>query len=80
MISQPGVADGPGGARAGGVARQATLVPATPGWEICGLNNLKIPIRCVRSTPALQVMPYRRFWTVDDWSVGYYRVCDRNGS
>ncbi|HOK76575.1 MAG TPA: hypothetical protein PLW35_02505, partial [Verrucomicrobiota bacterium] len=23
-----------GGARAGGVARQATLVPATPGWEI----------------------------------------------
>ncbi|MGC8991174.1 MAG: hypothetical protein ACP5MD_13740, partial [Verrucomicrobiia bacterium] len=24
------------GARAGGVASQATLVPATPGWGMCG--------------------------------------------
>ena len=38
-ISQPGAAEGPGGARAGGVARQATLVPAAPGWEICELNR-----------------------------------------
>ncbi len=35
-ISQPGVAEGTGGARAGGVVRQATLVPAAPGWEIYG--------------------------------------------
>jgi len=38
-ISQPGVAEGPGGCRCRGVACQATLVPATPGWEKCGLNE-----------------------------------------
>jgi len=27
-----------GGEEPGGVASQATLVPATPGWEICGLS------------------------------------------
>ncbi|HOK77880.1 MAG TPA: hypothetical protein PLW35_09180, partial [Verrucomicrobiota bacterium] len=40
-ISQPGVTEGMGGVQEpGGVARQATLVPATPGWQICGPVNL----------------------------------------
>ncbi|MDH7503832.1 MAG: hypothetical protein QHJ82_14130, partial [Verrucomicrobiota bacterium] len=30
-----------GGARAGGVAHWATLVPATPGWEICGPTGMQ---------------------------------------
>ncbi|MGC8990928.1 MAG: hypothetical protein ACP5MD_12475, partial [Verrucomicrobiia bacterium] len=37
-----------GGARAGGVACQATLVAAAPGWETCGLNvhvAIRLPLR-----------------------------------
>ncbi|MDH7502057.1 MAG: hypothetical protein QHJ82_04990, partial [Verrucomicrobiota bacterium] len=39
-ISKLGVVEGPGGTRALGFARWATLVPATPGWGICGLAIL----------------------------------------
>ncbi len=35
-ISQPGVAESPG-CKSRGTARGATLVPATPVWEIWGL-------------------------------------------
>ncbi|MDH7503170.1 MAG: hypothetical protein QHJ82_10750, partial [Verrucomicrobiota bacterium] len=38
-ISRPGVVEGPG-ARSGGVAREASLVRAGPGWEICGLRGV----------------------------------------
>ena len=50
-IAQPGVAEGPGGARAGGVVRQATLVPAAPGCEICGLNLLSVLVHDLNSGP-----------------------------
>ncbi len=42
-ISPPGATEGPGSARARGVALQAALVPATPGWEMCGLRLVAVP-------------------------------------
>ncbi len=55
-ISQPGVAEGPEGARAGGVARQATLVPATPGCEICEPN---MEMNCQSNDPVFTVSQWK---------------------
>ena len=56
-ISRPGVAEGPGGARAGAVARQATLVLATPGWAICGWSKNVLWTNNFRSETTAQLTP-----------------------
>ncbi|MDH7504493.1 MAG: hypothetical protein QHJ82_17515, partial [Verrucomicrobiota bacterium] len=66
-ICLAGVADGPGGARAGGVARQATLVQAGPGLEICKPSLLLVSDGVLTEQPIYKLPVWVRKFIVADF-------------